>query len=450
MHMATISRWTLPYFGSALAALVLALALMAVGFGYPFDGLLAPQTLVVVHLVAIGWLSLLVLGALLQFLPVLIGRELAWQSLPPVVLGLILAGLALLVCGFLALDGWHAEWTDLLPFGGILLLAGFCVAALILLATVMRASSVPLSAGLVALGLMSLLVAALLGETFASILTGLIGGEFAIALIEHGVGLHAAFGLGGWLTLAAMGVSYRLVSMFLIAPERNGMLSRLAFWCGTVTLGALVGVLFVLIGANDVWLPGLALAGLAAVLAIGAYLADMAILYRTRRRTALELHMRGAATAMGMLGLGLCLLVWALWSGAERALAASVHILALGWLSGLGLAMLYKIVPFLTWLECFAPQMGRTLTPRVQDLVCERRAGPIFGLYFAGELAGAGAILFGAGPLFQLAAAVQVMSVLLLAHQLVRARLLAELPEPWLAHPRPRLLWPSTRQRSLA
>jgi hypothetical protein len=339
MQMATISRWTLLYFSCALATLLAALGLMALGVGYPFEGLMAPRTLVVVHLVTIGWLSLLMLGALWQFLPVLVGGELAWPKLPPIVLVLLVAGLTLLLLGFLALEGWHAEWTDLLPLGGLLLFAGFCVAALILLATVVRASSVPLPAGFVALGLMSLLIAILLGETFASILAGLIGGEFAVALIEHGVGLHAAFGLGGWLTLAAMGVSYRLVSMFLVAPERNGTLSRLAFWCGTVTLGALVGVFFVLIGANDVWLPGLALAGLAAVLAIGAYLADMAILYRTRRRTAIELHMRSAAAAMGMLGLGVCLLVWALWSGAESALAASVHILALGWLGGPGHAL---------------------------------------------------------------------------------------------------------------
>src|SRR5690606_38706877 len=102
----------------------------------------------------------------------------------------------------------------------------------------------------------------------------------------------------------------------------------------------------------------------------------MAGLYRSRRRRALELHMAGTAAAMSMLGLGSCLLAWALWSGQESALAAAVHVLALGWLGGLALAMLYKIVPFLTWLECFAPQMGRTATPRVQDLVCEKRAAP--------------------------------------------------------------------------
>ena len=34
MQMATISRWTLPFFSCALAALVTALGLMALGLGY--------------------------------------------------------------------------------------------------------------------------------------------------------------------------------------------------------------------------------------------------------------------------------------------------------------------------------------------------------------------------------------------------------------------------------
>ena len=153
MQMASISRWTLSYFSCALVALVAALSLMALGFGYPSEALAAPQTLVVVHLLAIGWLTLLMMGALLQFLPVLVGRELWGSKLAPVAFVLVLVGLILLLSGFAAIDGWPGLPSALLPIGGLVLIAGFSVAAAVLMVTLLRAETLPLPAAFVAVTL---------------------------------------------------------------------------------------------------------------------------------------------------------------------------------------------------------------------------------------------------------------------------------------------------------
>jgi hypothetical protein len=93
------------YFAAALVSLLGAELLMAAGFGYPAAGLRTPDTLVLVHLAAIGWLSLLMCGALFQFVPVLIARPLHSNALTLPTLVSLLVGLAALLLGFLQLGG---------------------------------------------------------------------------------------------------------------------------------------------------------------------------------------------------------------------------------------------------------------------------------------------------------------------------------------------------------
>ena len=213
---ASISRWTMSYFAMALAWLFVALALMVAGVGYPAAHLASPDTLVLVHVVCIGWLSLAMCGALFQFVPVLVAKPLFSEKWALPALGLLTAGLAALLAGFLGLGGRLPAWLWLLPLGAVLLVAGFGLVVVDLGLTAWLRPAGP--ARFVLVGLASLCATAAFGAIFAFAHAGWAG-SIGEAILAAGVPLHAIAGLGGWLTLTAMGVSYRLLSMFMLVAR---------------------------------------------------------------------------------------------------------------------------------------------------------------------------------------------------------------------------------------
>lgn len=419
---ATLSRWTPAYFAAALAALLAAEALAAAGLAYPAAPLFAPWSLVAVHLVTIGWLSVLMLGALHQFLPVIAARPLASDRLALVALGLVEAGLAAMIAGFLALDGLGVP-VALLPLGGSAVLAGFLCAAGNLGWTLRGTSPLPLPARFVVAALGFLALTALLGIGFGCAFALPAPPDWLAALLAQGLALHLLAGIGGWFALTAVGVSYKLLPMFMLAEEERGRLgtSILRLMVGGLVVAMCAGLIAVLADAR--WHP-VAEAGEAIfAAALVLYLWDARLLFRQRLRRGLELNSVTAAVSLAFLALALAGLVAVRVARGDAAAAAPLVLLALlGWLSLLGLGQLYKIVPFMTWLERYAPRLGRGPVPRVQDLVSETRARPWFAGFALGALACAAAAAIGAAGAARLGAALLFVSTLAVARELIRAR----------------------------
>jgi hypothetical protein len=181
------------------------------------------------------------------------------------------------------------------------------------------------------------------------------------------------------------------------------------------------------------------------VVALLLYGGDVVHLYRARKRRIIELNSKMAALGLASLAASAALLVALVLLGLlGEHIGAGVFLLAFGWLSGLGLSQLYKIIAFLTWLECYGPVLGKAPTPRVQDLVVEGRAAKWFFFYFAAVWAGTAALLAGNPSIFRATAAAMFVGTCGIAVQLVRTRRLADVnadqPLPKGAQ-RPRLLY---------
>jgi hypothetical protein len=421
-----LSRWTLSYFAAALVALLTAEYLMAAGFGYPATTSSAPETLVLVHIIAIGWLSLLMCGALFQFVPVLVARPLYDSSLPLPALGCLVAGLVLLLLGFLNLGREHAGEFSYFALAAALLALGFGLALWTLGRTLWLARPLPLPARFVAVGLLSAAATVLLGGMFALVLDG-TDNAILLDLTSRGLPIHIVAGLGGWLTCTAIGVSYRLLAMFMLAPDLDGATSRAALYCGALALTvAIIGGLAAIFADADLSAV-LIVAGLLGCVAVALYGRDVIYLHRARKRRKIELNSQMAGLALASLAIATTMTVALAASGKlEEHVAAVLFLAAFGWLSGLGLSKLYKIVPFMTWLECYGPIIGKAPTPRVQDLVAEKRAIKWFILYYLAVWAATVALFFEAATAFRGAAAVMLIATAGIVAQLVKSRSLAD------------------------
>src|SRR5487761_1030966 len=105
MFGSAVSRWTMLHFEAALAFFLLAQLAMVSGGTFPAISLFGPTTLATVHLVTIGWLTVLMLGALHQFVPVITAGGTAAGTSALISLIFIVAGLGGMEAGFIALDG---------------------------------------------------------------------------------------------------------------------------------------------------------------------------------------------------------------------------------------------------------------------------------------------------------------------------------------------------------
>jgi hypothetical protein len=317
----------------------------------------SPALLAATHLITVGFMLQVMLGALIQILPVVAGANLARpMTVARWLHGGLSAGVALLATGFLA--GRH----DVLGGAALILalaIGGFLVAAARALAGVPSTS--PTIRGL-KLSLAALAGAVSLGCFLALALAN--GWPVPLVVLTD---LHAGWALGGWAGVLLAAMAYVVVPMFQLTPAYPARPS----W----------GFPVVLVGLLLIWSAAVAIgsASLARVAQVTAAVASIAFLVLTMRLQAQRRRARPDATyrswQFAVVSTIFGLLMWSTATVFPQlaevpgwSTALGVLIIAGGFVSFI-VGMLYKIVPFLAWLHLqnlgggavAAPPMNRIL-----------------------------------------------------------------------------------------
>jgi cbb3-type cytochrome oxidase subunit 1 len=360
-----------------------------------------PHLLGLTHVAALGWITMVIMGAMYQLVPVLLRVPLWSVRLANWTFWIFLIG-ATGTIGHMWVYavGWG------LPFSAAMALFAMGMFAFNLLATMARVREWNLSGLHLLTALVFIVLAAAFGVTLAANLSTPFLKTDHLRLLS----VHAHLAFLGWVTLVIMGVALKLIPMFALAHGYSTSLARAAY--GLVAFGT--------IGLSVAWIfggpPGLQV--FYAVLLAGgilAFLGQLVTIFRHRMRKELDVGMRHTIVSFSNLAL---LLLIGLYIAVRRPDVVQNPVpnwqLVYGFLAFYGfvsfiiMGQMYKILPFLTWYHRFSDRVGKESVPMLKEMFSERLGQIQFWLSLVGYAGAVVAIFLGQTRALQAAAAVLV------------------------------------------
>ncbi len=331
---------------------------LATLFLYTFDlatiSYTNPQLIAFSHLFLLGFVMMIIFGAMAQLVPVVLevghfGVELFYAIWP-----LLLVGLLMMVYGFL-------DSAALLPYGGMVVLISMMIFVAEIFLTIFKVEKLTLVMSSVLISNTFLFFGIIFGLLMALSFAGTLSLNIEALLSAH---VYAV--LGGYIAITIMGLSIVLIPMFTLAHSFSMRPLEIAMWMMSIA------VVLVIVGslAEIEWFNYIGY--FLAPIAMGIYFSLIYTLYKTRPRKENDVYALSVIFSyLSMLG-SIALFAIYFLTEKENFLLAAGWLFFFGFFAFLITGHLYKIIPFLVWFERFSPLVGKQKVPMLADMVPPR------------------------------------------------------------------------------
>ena len=392
---------TAPFF-AALAALILLMNPEALANRW------TPAMLAATHLLTLGFITMVMLGALQQLFPVLFGVNL---TRPVLTSWLIYSGF---VFGTLILStGFLTMQSEFLSVGAILIGVVLFFTILYFAWSLLRSSAARPTAGL-RLALLSFMLTIVLGLFLTAGYT-----SQAISLNRSLTLYHIGWGLLGWVSILIFTVSYQTVPMFQVTPKYPEMVVRF--------LTPSVFMLLLLISLAELISAPLLVTSVLEILLAALFILYAFITLRlqaSRQRKVADVTLDYWRFGLFCLVLTVVLILIfeftdLVFSGYDLLVGI---LMIIGFIQSVINGMLYKIIPFLVWLHLTnaidMKQRWQMRIPNMKKIVTDKNARNQYRLFVASVVMLLASLVL--DELIRLAAIFMIASNLFLALNLVR------------------------------
>ncbi len=364
------------------------------------------DTVALTHTITLGWLTMIMIGAFYQMVPVLVGGHVPWTDLARKIHFLLTAGILSLVIGLLT-------WFIPLMVVAVTLLAagltGFIVQLSVALFKVkankpaiyaMRISVISLSVTMVA----------------GVLMVGLLYDWWYVPIDRAGLKyLHMTTGLLGWVSLLIIGVSFHVIPMFYLTKAFADRTAYLIIALITVSIIALsIGFL---VTPDRHWMIG---AGLPALLGILIFVGSILKLLWQRQRKMVDTTLRFWKLGLASLIPAVFIVPVDLFRYDETVGYLFGIVFLLGFAVAITNGMLYKIIPFLVWLHRFSSLVGKIKTPSMKDIIGDKPARIQFFVFCLSLLTIILSVIFDVDIVMRSGGLLWTVSSFLLLFQLVK------------------------------
>ena len=324
--------------------------------GYYFQ----PHILAITHTMALGWGTMIIVGAGHQLVPVLIEGKLFSDTLGYISFISAAIGIPILIYGFYIFDlDTIAKW------GAKIVILSFISFLTNIIISMIQSKKKNVHAIFVVTATFWLLFTSLFGLI---LLYNFKDGILPSISLDYLV-VHAHWGIVGWFLLLVIGVASRLIPLFMISKYNDTKQLWIIF--GLINF-ALILHLFVfnLEDKNILLLSPTILV----LVAVGLFMKYCYTAYKQRLRKQVDEQVKISLLSVFMLCIPVIILFFItgilLLSNTENSKLILTYgfVIFFGWITAIILGMTFKTMPFVVWNKVYRKRSVMSKTPSPKDL----------------------------------------------------------------------------------